>query len=634
MSQVLRPLFVNVTWGAGGSTSSSSLELAEICQRQLGLTTCLHLTCTNMKRRLVDEALEEAKIMGIRNILALRGDPPREEEYRLDTQDGQEEEVKENNEQFVWAIDIVRYIRRKYDDFFCIGVAAYPEGHADESHPVHQSYEQDLPFLTQKVKAGADFLVTQFFFDVHAYTTFEKALREHQSGVFRRIPIIPGLLPIQNYQILKRTTKLAHCRIPPGLLETLDPIRADDEQVKRKGIDALCEIVREIQAIKSDGPRGFHFYTLNLEKVVGSILENCNLIPPAPDIHDSAIDDSPAIPNGINGTSSHIANGIPQIRKPSDLPSSRRPSTTSNHLTTSHRSSSPNPNGTQFATNQPITTPSREATWDDYPNGRFGDARSPAFATPISYSPSSLPCTPAQARSLWGEPTSPQQITRLFTSHLSGQHPALLPWSDGDASTPALSPETALIRDHLLAITTSRNWWTIASQPAVDGVPSTHPIHGWGPAKGFVFQKPFVEFFCPVEDWHSRLRPHLLSNSVAHEISYYAGHDDGAFESSESSEAVHAVTWGSFLGKEIATVTMVEEVSFRAWCEEAFGRWEEWARCCRSAEARGFLRKCRGEVVLVNVIGHVYRDGEGERLWEILEEVVKAEQGEVDGGRR
>ncbi|KAL8729794.1 MAG: hypothetical protein Q9166_004517 [cf. Caloplaca sp. 2 TL-2023] len=590
-----------------------------------------------MKRRLVDHALQEAKIMGIRNILALRGDPPREEEYRLDTENREEEEeLKENNEEFVWATDLVGYIRRKYGDFFCIGVAAYPEGHSDESHPREQSHERDLPYLVEKVKAGADFLVTQFFFDVNAYTRFEKILREHESGVFRAIPIIPGLLPIQSYQILKRTTKLAHCRIPPGLLETLEPIKADDEEVKRKGINALCDIIREILATKSNGPRGFHFYTLNLEKVVGSILEDCGLIPPEPpavDKPDLAIEDSPATTSRINGTSHKSPNGIPHIRKTSDVPSDRRPSMSSNHLTTSHRSSSPAAATANTTTNHPVTTTSREATWDDYPNGRFGDARSPAFGTPVSYSPCSLPCTPAQARSLWGEPTSPPAITTLFASHLSGKSPTQLPWSD-DAS-PSLSPETTLIRDHLLFLNTKRNWWTIASQPAVDGLPSTDPIHGWGPAKGFVFQKPFVEFFCPLSDWQDLLKPHLKSPSISPAISYYAGTVSGAFESSnESKEVVHAVTWGSFLGKEIMTATMVEEVSFQQWCEEAFGRWEEWARCCRGPEARAFLRRQREGVVLVNVIGHGYREGEGGRLWEVLREVVGKllKQNGTDGG--
>lgn len=152
MSRALRPLFVNVTWGAGGSTATKSLELAEICQRELNLTTCLHLTCTNMSRKSIDSALEDAKALGIRNILALRGDPPRAAEY----QDSNENPEDAIDETFIWAIDLVRYIKKNHGDYFCVGVAAYPEGHADESHPQGQSLEHDLPYLVEKTKAGAD----------------------------------------------------------------------------------------------------------------------------------------------------------------------------------------------------------------------------------------------------------------------------------------------------------------------------------------------------------------------------------------------------------------------------------------------------------------------------------------------
>src|ERR1700710_1982827 len=107
MSRALRPFFVNVTWGDGGSTSTKSLELAELCQRQLGLTTCLHLTCTNMSRRLIDQTLEQAKELGIRNILALRGDLPREAEYGLEILNGVDGKDKGEEEwEFVWAIDL------------------------------------------------------------------------------------------------------------------------------------------------------------------------------------------------------------------------------------------------------------------------------------------------------------------------------------------------------------------------------------------------------------------------------------------------------------------------------------------------------------------------------------------------
>ena len=600
MSSALRPLFVTITWGAGGCTSSRSLELAEICQRQLGLTTCLHLTCTNMKRKLVDEALEEAKVLGIRNILALRGDPPREEEYRL----GDDIDHDDSNEDFTWAIDLVKYIRRVHGDYFCIGVAGYPEGHADQSHPTDQDPLHDLPYLVDKTKAGADFIMTQLFYDVETYLKYERMLREHESGVFARIPIIPGLMPLQSYEILMRTTHLAHAKVPPELLFKLQSVKGDDEAVKQVGVEAIHDVVKSIRDVKAKGPRGFHFYTLNLEKAVSSLLERCNLIPLDPDDNSiSAIDDAPLL---VNGDAAHHR-----------ALSSNSSSAAGQLTTNSHRSSSPArlvpPN------NNPL---SREATWDDYPNGRFGDARSPAFNPPLTYSPTSLTVSPTEALSLWKTPTTPEEITHLFTCHVAGQNPKQLPWSE----SATLSPETALITSELKELTQRKGYWTIASQPAVDGLPSTHSIHGWGPPGGFVFQKAFVEFFVSASTFHTTLRPHLDHLHKSGEISYYAGNAAGAFHSSESSDAVHAVTWGSFAGKEIATATMVEEVSFRAWVEEAFEIWGEWARCVgeaakrgrmeKATESRDFLRRTGKDVWLVNIIGHGYR--EGGRLWEVL----------------
>lgn len=298
MSRALRPLFVTVTWGAGGSTATKSLELAELCQRELGLTTCLHLTCTNMSKELVDRALEDARSLGIRNILALRGDPPRGEEYGLHG-NGHGEEVE-----FEWAIDLVRYIRKQYGDYFCIGVAAYPEGHADEADPAGQSLEHDLPYLVKKVQAGADFIMTQLFFDVAAYDCFEKRLREHESGAFKTLPIIPGMMPIQSYQMIKRTTKLSHAKLPNEIMGRLDNVKGDDEMVKKVGVDIVSEIVEHIKDSPIPAPggkRGFHFYTLNLEKAVAFILERTNLIPPLAVDNESSILDP--LPNGIVGAS-------------------------------------------------------------------------------------------------------------------------------------------------------------------------------------------------------------------------------------------------------------------------------------------------------------------------------------------
>ena len=610
MSKALRPLFVTVTWGAGGSTAARSLELAEICQRQLGLTTCLHLTCTNMSQKILDETLDEAKAIGVCNILALRGDPPRKE-YDIQCQNGD----RDSDEDFVWAIDLVKYIRRKYGDFFCVGVAAYPEGHADESHPIAQDVEHDLPYLVEKTKAGADFIMTQLFYDQTTYVKLEKRLREHESGVFNDIPIIPGLMPIQSYQTLKRTAKLSHASLPGKLLRRLEPIKTDDQAVKEAGVDAMTEMIASIRHVGSRGPRGFHFYTLNLEKAVGWILEKSRLIPRL-NGEDSAINDTDTYNNNEPNTNSEII----YPTKPTTIPARNRRSSTAasqEQLSMSlnrQQSTSRSSRAASLAVTHGLTSAGREATWDDYPNGRFGDARSPAFNTPLSYSPYSFDLSPQQARRLWGQPTATSMITDLFAKHLRGEEPSQLPWSD----TARLSQETKVISDKLLSLIGERSWWTIASQPAVDGLPSSDPIHGWGPTGGFIFQKPFIELFLPAKDWREKLCPCVKRPEVKAEVSWYAENCFRDFETSEPDDSMHAVTWGSFKGKEIATATMVEQVNFRQWAEEAFAKWEQWSHVVLKKESRDFLQSQKNDLWLVNVIGHGYREGEGNRLWDIL----------------
>lgn len=614
MSQALRPLFVNVTWGAGGSTASKSLELAEICQRQLGLTTCLHLTCTNMSRALIDEALDHARALGIRNILALRGDAPRSEEYR---DEGQLPE-DDSNKDFTWAVDLVRYIRKQYADYFCVGVAAYPEGHSDQSHPEAQDPKFDLPYLVEKTQAGADFIMTQLFFDVDAYDRFETMLREHESGAFKTIPIIPGLLPIQSYQILNRVSKLSHAKIPANLMARLDAVKGDDELVKQEGIKILSEIVEHLKGQPSPARRGFHFYTLNLEKAVSHILENCHLIPqPLDDSDDDAIELTP----GSDFTPPAGTLRSKDRRRLSSVNSGPR-----NRVIVS-RPSNPNSSHASFEAPEdeagipqgPINTRAntlaisegegslgREATWDDFPNGRWGDARSPAFGEIDGYGPTLHVSTP-QALALWGHPVDRDDISRLFRRHLTGELDAL-PWSEQ-----GLSPETSTIAKELLALN-DKGWWTIASQPAVNGVRSTDPIFGWGPRNGLVFQKPFVEFFIPAADW-AVLKPRL----DAHEqVTYFAGNAAGDFDASNE-EGVNPVTWGAFTGKEIVTPTIIEAVSFRSWCEETWGTWREWQAIYKRGTATSrLLGELRRELWLVNVIWGDFVEGDG--LWRVLME--------------
>lgn len=626
MAQALRPLFVTVTWGAGGSTAARSLELAEICQRQLQLTTCLHLTCTNMSRALVDQALEEAKVLGIRNILALRGDPPRSEEYNMHGED-------DSNKDFTFAVDLVRYIRQKYGDYFCVGVAGYPEGHPADSFQDVQDPKVDLPWLVEKTQAGADFIMTQLTYDIDAYTNFESLLRNHESGAFKTIPIVPGLMPIHSYKILTRVTKLSHVKIPPRILEKLEEVKHDDDAVKRLGVDLLAELVEGMRKLPTPGSRGFHFYTLNLEKTVSFILERCNLIP------DYTDDDALAVSEEVSLLTANAAKAASSTRRRrasslSSLPHNRvivdKISEPSSKESVTHEATAasagmpaqPPDRNTTLQISEGLGALGREATWDDFPNGRWGDARSPAFGEIDGYGPS-LHVAPSVAHRIWGYPVSAEDISKLFRRHVSGDlH--MVPWSEGGAeeNTSGLNAETETIRAELLALIDNKGWWTLASQPAVNGVRSDNPIFGWGPpGEGFVFQKPFVEFFCPTSDFTNTLKP-LLQKHGHEKLAWFATNANGDFESSLPAQTsdtepiemnpnnVNAVTWGVFRGKEIITPTIIEEVSFRAWGDEAFGIWDEWRRIYpRSSPTERFLEKTKNDAWLVCVVGQDFGAG-------------------------
>ncbi|KAJ5992587.1 hypothetical protein N7451_008311 [Penicillium sp. IBT 35674x] len=624
MAQALRPLFVTVTWGAGGSTAARSLELAEVCQRQLQLTTVLHLTCTNMSRELVDTALMEAKALGIRNILALRGDPPRSEEYNMDGED-------DSNKDFTFAVDLVKYIKKTHGDYFCIGVAAYPEGHPADSFQDVQDPMRDLPYLVEKTVAGADFIMTQLTYDLEAYQKFESALRNHESGVFKTIPIIPGLMPIHSYKILTRVTKLSHVKVPEAVAKRIEAVKHDDDAVKRAGVDIVSEIVGGIRELPSPGPRGFHFYTLNLEKTVSFILERCDMIPPfSVNMDDTAIDIDTTVSiddvptRTFQSRRRSSINSQPYNRVIVDKFSGKDSSRSSTHEALADGSGMPAlpPNrSTTLLISEGLGALGREATWDDFPNGRWGDARSPAFGEIDGYGPS-LHVTNAVARRLWGHPVEPSDLNTLFRRHVSGElH--MVPWSEGGAEegTGGLNPETDLIRPELLKLIDGRGWWTLASQPAVNGVRSDDPIFGWGPPReGFVFQKPFVEFFCSTNDYKTILQPMFAKHDE--KLAWFAINQKGLYESSypvssgdidadeSNPDSANAVTWGVFRGKEIITPTIIEEVSFRAWGEEAFRIWEEWRRVYpRNSPTERFLDTTKNDAWLVCVVGQQYGAG-------------------------
>jgi methylenetetrahydrofolate reductase (NADPH) len=234
-----RPSVVSVTYGAGGSTRDRTLELVSRIQRELGLVTMAHLTCVGSSRDELGRTLERLRDAGIRNVLALRGDPPK----------GQTEfEVVAGG--FRYASELVAYIRDRGFDF-CLGAACYPEGHVETP-----DREVDLDNLKAKVDAGVDFLVSQLFFDNQDFEAFVR--RARSSGI--SVPIVPGLMPVTNVAQTQRFTQMCGARIPHELERRLKIVANDPAAVVATGVQWTVDQGRSL--LRAGAP-GLHFYTLN-----------------------------------------------------------------------------------------------------------------------------------------------------------------------------------------------------------------------------------------------------------------------------------------------------------------------------------------------------------------------------------
>ena len=248
----LNPDFCSVTYGAGGGTRDKTLAMVDRIQREHDLTAMAHLTCVNATRDQTLAVLDATRALGVRNILALRGDPP----------DGAG--FTKTDGGFEYSHELVRFIREAGG--FSVGVAGFPEGHiaCTEGRTV------DWQRLKHKVDQGADFVITQLFFRNSDY--FE--CRDFLAGLGVTVPIVPGILPILSTAQIKRFVALCGAGLPAPLLSDLEKCGADDEAVIRLGIDyasAQCEeLLRE-------GAPGIHFYTLNKVRSTAAIVNNLAL---------------------------------------------------------------------------------------------------------------------------------------------------------------------------------------------------------------------------------------------------------------------------------------------------------------------------------------------------------------------
>lgn len=224
----------------------------------------MHLTCTNMHVSKIEIALQECKKAGIRNILALRGDPPAGEGKFTQIEGG-----------FGCALDLVKYIREHHGDYFGICVSGYPEAHPDkiDADPAEmkKNYWADIAYLKKKVQAGADFVITQLFYDVDGYLQFVKDCR----SVDIRVPILPGIMTITTYGGFKRMTAFCKTRVPAHISDTIEALKDQEEALKLYGI-SLCTMICE--RVLAAGAPGLHLYTLNLDRSAVAILSHCKLI--------------------------------------------------------------------------------------------------------------------------------------------------------------------------------------------------------------------------------------------------------------------------------------------------------------------------------------------------------------------
>jgi methylenetetrahydrofolate reductase (NADPH) len=248
----LRPSFATCTYGAGGSTRARTLEVTLKIKEQFGLEAMAHFTCVGQTLQDIDGVLENFAKHGIENVLALRGDRPT----------NQPEPPEGWFPDFKNAVDLLRHLRKQFGNTFSLGCAGYPE-----KHPEALDFETDLRRLKDKVDAGADFIITQLYFDNEHFFRFVKRTRE--IGI--TVPIIAGIMPVTNVAQIKRFTAMCGATVPGDMLADLDPIAENADIVTQYGIDWSTRQCRELLAAKVDG---LHFYTLNKSKATRQIVQN------------------------------------------------------------------------------------------------------------------------------------------------------------------------------------------------------------------------------------------------------------------------------------------------------------------------------------------------------------------------
>lgn len=244
----LKPTYVSVTYGAGGSTRRKTVELVGRIKSDLGMEAMAHLTCVDATRQELGQVIGELQAAGIENILSLRGDPPKGQSTFTQAEGG-----------FAHASDLIAFIRERCD--MCIAGACYPE-----VHPEAPSAAKDMDNLKRKVDAGAEFLISQLFFDNDSFLHF----RDEAVSAGINVPIIAGIMPILGVKQVKRFTTMCGASIPKELLRRIEAVEDDAEAVRHVG---MYHSTHQCLALLDHDVAGIHFYTLNRSTATRAIYQ-------------------------------------------------------------------------------------------------------------------------------------------------------------------------------------------------------------------------------------------------------------------------------------------------------------------------------------------------------------------------
>lgn len=247
----LKPSFISVTYGAGGGTSKNTASIAAHIQNDLQVPSLAHLTCASSTREEVTAVISRLKELGIENILALRGDIPKDREFPVPSQ-------------YRYAGELIRQIRAEGD--FCIGAACYPEGHVESAYR-----DEDILHLKEKVDCGVDFLTTQMFFDNSILYNFLYRIRE--KGI--TVPVLPGIMPVTNGKQIERICALSGTVLPQRFLAIVDRFGDNPKAMMQAGIAYATDQIIDLIA---NGIRNVHIYSMNKPEIAAAIMQNLSEI--------------------------------------------------------------------------------------------------------------------------------------------------------------------------------------------------------------------------------------------------------------------------------------------------------------------------------------------------------------------